>query len=124
MRPEKNMKRFSIVTWHKVGVIQLLVFLFAIASPSKAQTGSTGNGQKIFQEKCAKCHGKDGSGGTSYGKAVGAADLRSADVQKKSDADFYNQIQYGKKSMPPFGAILDKTQISDVIAYVRQLGKK
>ena len=119
------MERISIVRkWQKVGVVLLLAFPFAITHPAQAQAGNTANGQKVFQEKCAKCHGKDGSGNTSYGKALGAADLRLADVQKKSDADFYTQIDKGKKSMPPFGAILDKTQINDVIAYVRQFGKK
>ncbi|MFY9844172.1 MAG: c-type cytochrome [Terriglobales bacterium] len=119
------MKRVSIVKkWQKVGAVLLLAFPFAMAHPAQAQAGNPANGQKVFQDKCAKCHAKDGSGSTSYGKALGAADLRSADVQKKTDADFYTQIDKGKKSMPPFGAILDKTQINDVIAYVRQFGKK
>jgi mono/diheme cytochrome c family protein len=114
----------NVRKWHKVGVFLLLVFPFAIANPAKAQTGSAANGQKIFQEKCEKCHGKDGSGNTNFGKALRAADLRSADVQKKTDADFYTQIDKGKKNMPPFGQSLDKTQINDVIAYVREFGKK
>lgn len=119
------MQRNSIVRkWHKVGFVLLVAFPFVIANPAKAQTGNTANGQKVFQEKCAKCHGKDGSGSTSYGKALGAADLRSADAQKKTDADFYTQIEKGKKNMPPFGTSLDKTQINDVIAYVREIGKK
>ena len=114
----------NVRKWHKVGVFLLLVFPFVIANPAKAQTGSAANGQKIFQEKCERCHGKDGSGNTSFGKALRAADLRSVDVQKKTDADFYLQIDKGKKNMPPFGATLDKTQINDVIAYVREFGKK
>jgi mono/diheme cytochrome c family protein len=119
------MERVSIVRkWHKVGVVLLLAFPFAITNPAQAQTGSAANGQKVFQEKCEKCHGKDGSGNTNFGKALRAADLRSADVQKKTDADFYTQIDKGKKNMPPFGASLDKTQINDVIAYVREFGKK
>jgi len=119
------MERVSIVRkWQKVGMALLLVFPFAMTHPTQAQAGNPASGQKIFQDKCAKCHGKDGSGNTSYGKALGAADLRSADVQKKTDADFYTQIDKGKKSMPPFGAILDQTQINDVIAYVRQFAKK
>jgi cytochrome c6 len=119
------MARVSIVgKWHEIGVLLLLAFSFAIANPAQAQTGSAAAGQKVFQEKCERCHGKDGSGNTSFGKALRAADLRSADVQKKTDADFYLQIDKGKKNMPPFGATLDKTQINDVIAYVREFGKK
>jgi mono/diheme cytochrome c family protein len=119
------MERVSIVRkWHRVAGALLLAFTFAIANPSKAQPGDPVNGQKIFLEKCKKCHGEDGSGNTNFGKSLRAADLRSADVQKKTDADFYLQIDKGKKNMPPFGASLDKTQINDVIAYVRQFGKK
>jgi mono/diheme cytochrome c family protein len=119
------MERISIVAkWHKVGGVLLLAFSFAMANPAKAQPGDAVNGQKLFLEKCKKCHGEDGSGNTNFGKSLRAADLRSADVQKKNDADFYLQIDKGKKNMPPFGASLDKTQINDLIAYVRQLGKK
>ncbi len=119
------MQRISIVRkWHKVGFVLLLTFPFAIANPAMAQTGNAANGQKLFHEKCERCHGKDGSGDTSQGRAFNAADLRSADVQKKTDADFYTQIEKGKKAMPPFGASLDKNQINDLIAYVRQFGKK
>ena len=110
--------------WRKARGVLVLALAFAIVYPAKAQTASTANGQKVFEKKCAKCHGKDGSGNTSFGKALRAADLRSADVQKKSDADFYTQIDKGKKNMPPFGASLDKTQINDLIAYVREIGKK
>jgi mono/diheme cytochrome c family protein len=119
------MKQISTARkWHKVGGVLLLTWAFAMAGPVKGQTGNATNGQKIFLEKCKKCHGEDGSGNTNFGKSLRAADLRSAEVQKKSDADFYLQIDKGKKNMPPFGASLDKNQISDVIAYVRQLGKK
>jgi mono/diheme cytochrome c family protein len=119
------MERISIIwNWHQVGGVLLLAFGLAMANPAKAQTGNAANGQKIFEEKCVKCHGKDGSGNTNFGKSLRASDLRSADVQKKSDADFYLQIDKGKKNMPPFGTSLDKTQIDDVIAYVRQFGKK
>ena len=119
------MEQVSIVReWHKVGMVLLLAFLFATANPTTAQTGNAANGQKLFHEKCERCHGKDGSGNTSQGRAFNAADLSSADVQKKTDADFYAQIEKGKKAMPPFGASLDKNQINDLITYVRQFGKK
>ena len=119
------MERVSMVRKsHKVGGVLLIAVAFATANSVLAQPGDPVNGQKIFLEKCKKCHGEDGSGSTNFGKSLRAADLRSADVQKKTDADFYLQIDKGKKNMPPFGASLDKTQINDVIAYVRQLGKK
>lgn len=110
---------------HKSGLgLVLLVLMLLAAWPSQAQSGKASEGLKIFADKCVRCHGDNGSGNTVVGKALGAADLRSADVQKKSDAIFYAQIDKGKGNMPPFGSSLDKAQINDLIAYVRDLGKK
>lgn len=106
-----------------VGPLLFGLLIVAIASPARAQKGNAANGEKLFADKCVKCHDKDGSGGTAFGKALKAADLRSAEVQKKSDADFYTQIDKGKGNMPPFGNGLDKSQIEDLVAFVRQLGK-
>ena len=95
----------------------------AVASSAVAQAGNADDGKKIFSTKCVTCHGQDGSGNTSVGKSLKAADLRSPDVQKKADADFYAQVENGKGKMPPFGKALNKNQIDDLVAYVRQLGK-
>lgn len=118
------MKRFSgSSNTYRTGSFLLACLLLALASPALAQKGNPENGARIFADKCEKCHDKDGSGGTVIGKALKAADLRSADVQKKTDADFYTQIDKGKGNMPPFGGSLDKSQIDDLVAYVRQIGK-
>jgi mono/diheme cytochrome c family protein len=98
--------------------------MMAVSSPALAQAGNADEGKKIFSTKCATCHGPDGSGNTSVGKSLKAADLRSADVQKKADTDFYTQVDQGKGKMPGFGRVLNKTQINDVVAYVRQIGGK
>lgn len=112
-------------TMRKYGIGSPLVVIFLLVGglPTTAQAGNEQEGQKIFQEKCVRCHGDDGSGNAVIGKALGAADLRSADVQKKSDADFYAQIEKGKGNMPPFGPSLDKSQIDALVAYVRAFGK-
>lgn len=108
---------------HLAGLLVLVAEILAVVAPVSAQKASTANGEKLFADKCVKCHDKDGSGGTPFGKAMKAADLRSADVQSKTDTDFYTQIEKGKGNMPPFGDKLNKSQIEDLIAYVRQLGK-
>lgn len=119
------MQEILVTTKNRGACLALLVvFLLGVGLPDAAQAGIPQEGQKIFKQKCAKCHGEDGSGNTVIGKALGAADLRSADVQKKSDTDFYTQIDKGKANMPPFGSGLDKTQINALIAYVREFGKK
>jgi quinoprotein glucose dehydrogenase len=98
--------------------------LVAVALPALAETGNADEGKKIFTTKCVTCHGPDGSGSTPVGKSLKAADLRSTDVQKKSDTDFYTQVDQGKGKMPGFGRVLNKEQINNVVAYVRQIGGK
>ena len=107
----------------RFGLSVLVALLFAVTWAPMSQAASTQEGKKIFEDKCAKCHGDDGSGNTVIGKAVKAADLGSADAKKKTDAELYTQIENGKGNMPPFGSALDKEQINDLIAYVRVFGK-
>jgi mono/diheme cytochrome c family protein len=57
---------------------------------------------ETFKAKCASCHGPDGAGATSVGKAMKARDLRSAEVQKQSDTDLQKIISDGKGKMPPY----------------------
>lgn len=106
-----------------VGSSLVIVLLLVLGLPATSQAGTDQEAQKIFQDKCVRCHAEDGSGNAVIGKALGAADLRSDAVQKKSDADFYTQIEKGKGNMPPFGPSLDKAQINALVAYVRAFGK-
>lgn len=82
------------------------------------------NAAPVFDAKCAMCHSKDGSGDSPMGKNMHVPDLRSKTVQAKSDAELYNLISKGKGIMPHYGNQLSKEQINDLVAYIRQLGKK
>jgi mono/diheme cytochrome c family protein len=66
------------------------------------------------------CHGADGAG-----KVKGTPDLRSADVQKKSDADLASFIaEGGGKPTHAFAKKgLTDQQIKDVVTYIRTLKK-
>jgi mono/diheme cytochrome c family protein len=115
----------KIIRKHKVSAIVLLpLILFAIARPAAAQAGNADEGQKLFTQNCVSCHGPDGSGSTAIGKAVGAKDLRSPEALKLTDAQIATQINQGKGNMPPFAGSLNKANVSDLVAYVRELGKK
>ncbi len=81
-------------------------------------------GEGTFKAKCAMCHGADGSGDTAMGKKMKIRDLRSADVQKQSDAQLAEIIAKGKSPMPGYEKQLDKDKIQKVVAYLRELGKK
>jgi len=106
---------------YKIGAIAILsLILFAFPHFAAAQA----DGQKLYDQTCAKCHGADGTGNTVVGKAVGAKDLGSPEAKKLTDAEIQTQIQQGKNNMPPFIGALTKAQIDSLIPIVRSFGRK
>ena len=83
------------------------------------------NGAKLYNaNKCASCHGPDGSANVPAGKALKARDFHSPDVQGQSDADLAAVIASGKNKMPAYGKQLKPDEIAELAAYSRALGKK
>jgi mono/diheme cytochrome c family protein len=106
--------------FHRIGrnvFLALLVTLFLGASLRADDAAAT------FKAKCAGCHGPDGKGTTAAGKAVGAHDFASPEVQKMSDADLAGIISAGKNKMPSYAKTLKEPEIAALVAYVRSLGK-
>ena len=87
----------------------LFSLLFLATSSLLAQPQAGGEG--IFKAKCVLCHGADGSGNTTLGKQLQAANLRSKEVQKKSDAELHKVVHDGNGNMPPFGDQLTDDEI-------------
>ena len=77
----------------------------------------------VYKAKCVACHGADGSG-TAVGTKLGAHDLRSADVQKMSDAQFTEIIANGKNKMPAYGKSMKPDDVKALVAYIRTLAAK
>src|ERR1700719_2718846 len=102
------------------GKLFLFLALFFLCVPAmRAQ----GDADKNFKAKCAGCHGPDGSGSTPAGKAMGVHDFKAADVQKETDAELIGIISNGKGKMPKYADKLKDTEIKDLVAYIRELGK-
>ncbi|MGB9402488.1 MAG: cytochrome c [Candidatus Acidiferrales bacterium] len=99
-----------------------LVGLMTLALPPMARAQS--EAAKVFKAKCTLCHGEDGSANTPTGKALKAKDLRSDEVQKKSDAELEGIITKGLGKMPAFGSKLSADTIKSLVAYIRQISKK
>ena len=76
-----------------------------------------------YKAKCAMCHGADGKGDTPAGKKMGVHSFASPEVQKMSDAELTEAIAKGKNKMPSYAAKLKDSEIKDLVAHVRQLGK-
>src|SRR5215470_3147131 len=98
--------------------LAFVVSLMSLLSAAQASGGAT-----VFKNKCVLCHGADGSGNTTLGKQLQAANLRSKDVQKKTDAEMHKVIHDGNGNMPPFGEQLSETEITQLVHFVRGLGK-
>jgi len=85
---------------------------------------SQNDAASLYKSKCGGCHAPDGSGSTSVGKSLKIRDLHSADVQKQTDAQLTDIITAGKSPMPAYKDKLTGDQIKQLVAYIRDLGKK
>jgi mono/diheme cytochrome c family protein len=121
------MMKLSIATakW-AIAVFALPILALAVWSPPRSQATNTMaySDQAVFNSKCAMCHGTDGSGNTAVGKNMKLRDLRSAEVQKQSDAQLRAIIGKGKNKMPGFEKSLGADQVNQLVAHVRAMGKK
>ncbi len=96
---------------------------------ASAGLASAGDATALWNQHCASCHGKDGSGSTMMGKKLGVKDYRDAKVQAAfSDGEAEKAIKEGvktngKQSMKPFGEKLSDADIKALVTYIRSLKK-
>jgi mono/diheme cytochrome c family protein len=109
----KNLSVLGVLT---LGLLRAVVPCSAAAEESA--------GANVYKAKCLTCHAKDGSGNTPVGKSLQSADLRSPEVQKKSDAELTESISEGKGNMPAFKTLITEDEIHSVLIYVRTLAPK
>ena len=114
MKGKKTNTRLGLLT-----AVVVVVVAVTGSTPLAAQDGPT-----LFKTKCAMCHGADGKGETPMGKKLNIRDLGSPEVQKQTDAELTTIISKGKGRMPPFEGKLTAEQIGQVLAHIRELGKK
>ena len=103
-------------------------FLMALIIAS-ARMASAADASALFNQHCASCHGKDGSGSTTMGKKLGVKDYRDAKVQSAfSDGEAEKAIKdgvktNGKETMKPFASKLSDADVKALVAYIRSLKK-
>jgi cytochrome c6 len=105
-------------------LISLTFGVLLLATVSNLAWSEGSSGAATFKAKCVLCHGADGSGNTPLGKQLQAANLHSKDIQKKTDAELRKVVHDGQTNMPAFGDQLSDAEITQVIKYVRALGKQ
>lgn len=104
----------------RIGLATLLVcgLLTLGTSLAKAQDAAA-----TYKSKCAMCHGADGKG-SAMGQKLGTHDFSSPDVRNETDAQLTDIISGGKGKMPAYKDKLKDSEVKDLVAYIRTLGKK
>jgi cytochrome c6 len=107
----------------KVSVVRGLMLAVLGAGLALWSTSAAADAAATYKAKCAMCHGADGKGATPAGKSMGAHDFASPEIQKMTDADLATVITKGKGKMPAYENKLKEAEITDLVSYIRQLGK-
>ena len=97
---------------------------YAVGAAPVAAAADDAAAKAAYKTKCVACHAADGSGQNATGKSLKVPDLRSEEVQKRSDAGLANIIAEGKNNMPSFKGGSSETEIKNLVAYIRELGAK
>jgi mono/diheme cytochrome c family protein len=110
------MKSLTLISRRNLRIIYLLICLIIFnISVTKAQSTAL-TGKALFETKCAKCHGNDGTKGR-----WGAKNLK---ISKLNDDELLKIISTGKGFMPNWSKKLAPAQILSVAAYIKTLRKQ
>ncbi len=93
------------------GALALMFLITLTAFPG--QKASLPDGRTIFEDKCARCHGNDGTKGL-----LGAKNLQ---ISQLPDAELLRVVTSGRKMMPAWGKRLSGQELQLVVNYVKQL---
>ena len=104
----------ALCLWHPSGARE------AAGSQSPAEA-KRARAKELFDQRCERCHGRDGRGATKLGEMVGAPDFTDGRWWEGgvSDERLKASISEGKGEMPAFGRKLTRPEISSLAAYVR-----
>lgn len=71
-------------------------------------------GQAVYQQRCAQCHGADGGGGIGFN--IQEVETRLNDEEQRSVV-----VEGRNGRMPAFGATLSDSDIDAVVRYTREI---
>jgi mono/diheme cytochrome c family protein len=101
-------------------------------TPAPAEAGSSGteaagvelDGAKIYEERCALCHGKTGHGDGPAAAGLDPKPRNHTDgtyMNTRTNAELLEVIHDGKGAMPAWKDVLTDQQIEAVLKHVRSL---
>ncbi len=102
-----------------VGVVGAALFW----TPSAlSAAGDAAKGEKIYATKCKSCHGAQGQGNPAIAKSLKVTfrDLKSAEVQKQSDAELKKLALGGHGAKKPLKGVTP-AEIDDAVAFLRTM---
>ncbi len=81
--------------------------------------------EDLYRQNCARCHGAEGRGDTPMGRVFLAPDFTDPEWWRKSSNFTSNKslraiVTNGKSGMPAFGKKLGRTEINQLVSYVRR----
>lgn len=109
----------------RIGAILLAVLIVVVASSWVAAQGRTANGQVLYDEYCARCHGLTGKGdGPDAPRlTVQPANFHTARSRAKTDFELLTTISYGIAFSPMHawrGRVTDE-ELLELVRYIREL---
>jgi len=118
------MKRVTTVSVCGIFALASWSISFAMARPT-APLVLQDDVKQVYLNKCSVCHGEDGAGKTAKGKKLKMKDIRSAEVQKMTQAQWTDAIIKGSgQDMDAFGKELGPDMSRKLADYMRELAKK
>lgn len=112
------------VEFMKKKMILLFPIIFTIFF---SLTVAAEDGKKIYEKKCASCHGKDGKGNQIMLKMlkvdISLLDIVDKGTLDKTDDKLVSITAKGINKMPAYGKELKDEEIKGVISYIRSLAK-
>ena len=101
----------------RLAAAMLLCLALAHAQDLKPESSLTAN--PVYQQNCAKCHGK-----TAEGRFMAGPSLVSGKATAMSADDLRNIITNGKHHMPKFGEKLSSADIDVLVDQIQAINKK
>ena len=100
--------------------------LLLVACQHESSTdGARADGEKIFGNVCARCHGADGKGGVAAGGMAAPRNFCDHAFQaSRSDQDLKTVIKHGKGGMPAFGDLFSDSDLSGLVQKIRSFDPK
>jgi len=96
-----------------------------LANPIPSTPAAIVQGQNVFQQHCAVCHGRDGHGDGPAAAGLNStpADLTAAHVDDHTDGDLFWWLTHGiaGTAMPPWQEQLSEPERWMVVHYIRSL---